>query len=216
MYGKFIAGVVGFVVSLGAVAQAPGGSRPGDTVSITRGINETVLMNLPASWKLGHAAKEDRRLLTEYVPSAEAVTNWSEMVSVQIMLGLANSGKLPLSGMLQGASQVMKTVCKDVLFQQFGEGVLDGRPAAVALIGCARAPAAAPTGLRQGDSEIGLHVVVKGRDDLYFITKSRRGPGVDPATYPRQTLKPWQEFLSSIKLCDLNEPPKECVNRATR
>lgn len=218
MYGKFIAAFLGCVASLAAFAQAqpPGGGRPGDTVTVTRGMNETVVMNLPATWKLGHSAKQDRRLLTEYVPSAETVTNWSEMVSLQIMLGLANSGKASLSGMLEGASQVMKSVCKDVIFQSFGEGVLDGRPAAIALIGCARAPAAAPTGLRQGDSEIGLHVVFKGREDLYFITKSRRGPGMDAASYPRQTLRPWQDFLSSIKLCDINQPPNDCASRPPR
>lgn len=154
--------------------------------------------------------------MTEYVPAAETVTQWSEMVSVQIMLGLANSGKSTLAGMLEGAAQIMKTVCKDVIFQSFGEGVLDSRPAAIALIGCARAPAAAPAGLRQGDSEIGLHVVFKGREDLYFITKSRRGAGIDLASYPRQTLRPWQDFLSSIKLCDANQPPNDCINRMPR
>lgn len=57
MQVKLIAAIFGCAASLAAFAQAqppqPGAVRPGDTVTIVRGMNETVLMNLPSTWKLG-------------------------------------------------------------------------------------------------------------------------------------------------------------------
>src|SRR5512141_3413025 len=50
-------------------------------------VGENLLVTLPDGYKVGHTAKNDKISITEMVPKAESVNNWTEMVTTQIFFG---------------------------------------------------------------------------------------------------------------------------------
>ena len=51
-------------------------------------VNENLLVAMPEGYKLGWQDRNAQRLMSEMVPAAQTVENWTEMVTVQIFFGL--------------------------------------------------------------------------------------------------------------------------------
>jgi hypothetical protein len=48
---------------------------------------ENLLFSPPKDFKIGYQATHDGRLITEWVPAAETVEDWTQMLTVQIFRG---------------------------------------------------------------------------------------------------------------------------------
>ena len=49
--------------------------------------NENLLVAMPPGYKVGYTKHTAKGVITEMVPAAETVENWTEMVTVQIFYG---------------------------------------------------------------------------------------------------------------------------------
>jgi hypothetical protein len=51
--------------------------------------NELLLQNMPPGYKIGFQTTRGNMVMTEFVPEKESVENWTEMLTMQVFLGLS-------------------------------------------------------------------------------------------------------------------------------
>jgi hypothetical protein len=81
----------------------------------------------------------------------------------------------------------------------------------VAVLGCGKLPYALG-GMKAGEGEIGVYIVLKGSNDMYVIQRMQRVASFEPESQPI-TPQVFGELLKSffpIGLCELIDTPSEC------
>src|SRR3954453_3123169 len=70
-------------------------------------VNENLLVAVPPGYKIDHQAKSAKAIISEMVPQAQSVNDWTEMVTVQVFLGL----KQPPTIFKNNLAQLWKGAC---------------------------------------------------------------------------------------------------------
>lgn len=199
---------IGLVSSRGAWAAGPerpqrGGSVAGSqSARIAIPVYGSILqMGLPEGWKLAHEQATPAQYLAEFTPAGQGVDNWQEMVTVQGFRGLADkAGMTPKIFLRRIAEGLNQTCPRQVLGYSLGERTIDGRPATLALLGCASLPAKPGQPAR---SEFALYVAMTSGADLVLLQKARRGPPLAAEKPPLQgaELEAFWSVLQPLRLC---------------
>lgn len=156
--------------------------------------NETLLVPLPKGFKIGFTDKTDRQMMTEMVPEAESVDNWSEIVTVQIFYNLRD---VPPAEYRARLEKLAVEACPGVRFTKVKDGTENLYPMVAWSQIC-------PSNPKTGKPEYTWFKAVQGRDSFYLVQKAFKA---EPS--PKQ-LKAMTALFDSARVCDTRVPGQRC------
>lgn len=156
--------------------------------------NETLLQSLPLGYKIDFQARQGNMGITEMVPQAESVENWTEMVTTQVFFGLKSATPEQFQANME---KNWLASCKAGQSASIANGAENGYPFTLWLLSCPLNPAT-------GKPEITWFKAIKGNDSFYVVQKAFR---FEPA---REQVMQSMQYLRKVSLCDTRLPDRAC------
>lgn len=140
--------------------------------------------------------------LTEIVPPGQNQQNWTDQVAVNILYGTPNQTAQDL---LAQRVQLIQRECDDSQAGPVAPMIENGYETALRAVACTKAK-------RWGKGEVSLFKAWRGRDAMYLVARSWRGPpfGRNERPVPPETTVQWLAFIQAIVLCDTRDPKRPC------
>ena len=161
--------------------------------------DENLLTVLPKGYKVDFQERKNNVLITEMVPAAESVKNWTEMVTVQIFFGMKN---VTPEQFKQRMEQLWVGSCKGSEVHQIAQGPERGYPALIWMQSC-------PLNNATSKPEITWLKAIRGNDSFYLVQKAFE---FMPS---KEQVVEWTQYLRGVYVCDTRVPDRPCptVNR---
>lgn len=156
--------------------------------------DENLLQNLPTGYRIDFQAKQGNMLITEMVPQAETVKNWTEMLTTQTFLGLRNVTPEQFQSLM---AESWLAACKNGGIAPITSGKENGYPFSIWLQTC-------PLNPSTGKPENTWFKAIKGNDSFYVVQKAFR---FDPAN---EQVVQWMGYFRSVFVCDTRLPEHPC------
>lgn len=162
--------------------------------------DENLVHGLPTGYKVDYQARKGNMIMTEMVPQAESVKNWTEMLTSQIFLGLKTATPDSFRAVMQ---QTWKASCKDAEFASVANGQENGYPFAVWLQAC-------PLNSSTGKPEHTFFKAIKGHDSFYVVQRAyKSSPTGEQVTAA-------MEDFRAVTVCDSRLPDRPCMKVGSR
>lgn len=176
---------LGLILSLGVlVAAAPALALD----------NENVLLKLPKGYKVGFSNKTDKEKITEMVPEAQSVENWTEMVKVQTLYDTRDVTPLQYRARIE---KLWTESCPGAVFTKVKDGTENLYPMTAWTQSC-------PLNKTTGKPEFIWIKGVQGRESFHFVQKAFK---FEPS--PKQ-IKAVTALLDDARVCDTRVPGQRC------
>ena len=156
--------------------------------------DENLLVTMPEGFKTGFQQKNKDMLMSEMVPSAETVENWTRMVTVQIFYNL----KPPLDEYKDGVEKGWARACRGSSAHAVAQGEENGYPFLLWLLAC-------PLNRTTGKPEFTWFKAIQGNDSLYLVQVAFKSKPSDA------TITRWMEYLRKVQVCDTRLPDRPCA-----
>lgn len=152
--------------------------------------------------------------IRELVPVGETVDNWTKMMTISGIKGLASKADITPKIFLSNIAGGFKRACPNSFSAQaITEGKLSGFDSFVAVVSCGVLPSASGK-----SSETALIAVIKGQSDYYTIQWAERAaPSNEPIALDVPTWAAKLKLMGPIKLCPIvpgeQAPFPSCVRQ---
>lgn len=156
--------------------------------------NENLLQNLPNGYKVDFETKQGNMVMTEMVPLAESVKNWTEMVTIQVFLGTKNASPEGFQTYMQ---KMWSASCTGASMTSVANGKENGYPFTIWMQTC-------PTNPSTGKPENTWFKAIGGHDSFYVVQKAFKfKPSSDQIDL-------WMQFFRSVMTCDTRLAESPC------
>ena len=179
-----------------ALAAAPALAQQGGGLP-TPYVGENLLVGVPDGYKVDYTAKNAKASISEMVPKAETVHDWSEMVTVQIFFGLHSTPQQ----FKARVEALWRQTCTDANAHQIAEADENGYPVLVWMLVCPRNP-------QSGKPEWTWFKAIAGNDSFYLVQKAFR---FEPS---KEQVVRWTQYLRGVTLCDSRARERSCAGGA--
>jgi hypothetical protein len=161
-----------------------------DTVQLQ---NENLLMTIPDGYKTDFREKTSDMLVSEMVPVDQSVSNWTEMVRVQIFYALkATPGQFKIE-----MNKARARVCSGISSQALTEERENGYATLVWYENCSLNTAT-------GSPEFTWFKGIQGNESFYLVQVALKiQPSDDASTR-------WMDYLKKVRVCDTRLPERAC------
>lgn len=156
--------------------------------------NENLLQNLPQGYKIDFQTEKGNMRMTEIVPEAETVDNWTEMVTTQIFLGMKDKTPEQFQSTM---AKSWAAACKDSSIAPITNGEENGYAFSLWLQVC-------PINQATGKPEKTWLKAIKGNDSFYVVQKAFK---FNPS---EQQIVEWMQYFRSIMVCDTRHAEHPC------
>lgn len=154
---------------------------------------ENLLFSPPKDFKIAFQTNRDNRLMTEWIPAAETVDDWTQMLTVQIYRG----GTVDAATFLQGVGERYMDACPGTTAKGIYTGQVNGYVASMLLLKCPKNPGT-------GKPETTAFRVIRGKDALYSVQRAWRAVPSD------QEVDDVMHVLAKVTVCDTRAPEHPC------
>lgn len=140
--------------------------------------------------------------LTEIVAPGQSPQNWTDEVAVNIIYGAPKQSPQQL---LADRIASVERECEDAAVGPVSPSVENGYETAMRATACTKVK-------RLGQGEVTLYKAWKGREAMYLVARSWRGPPFEKGhvPVPPETTLQWLAVIQSIVLCDSRDPKRPC------
>jgi hypothetical protein len=156
-------------------------------------VNENLLVVAPPGYKTGFQTRKNNMDMTEWVPAAETVENWTEMVTIQVFHGQ----KIPPDQFRDGMAKMWTAACPNAQSASIASTVENGYQVVVWLLTC-------PNNPKTGKPENTWFKVVQGNDSFYVVQKAFK------FTPSKDQVVQWTNYLKQVQVCDTRAPDHPC------
>jgi hypothetical protein len=146
--------------------------------------------------------------LTEITPPGQSPQSWTDEVAVNILYGAPTQSPQQL---LSDRIALVQRECEDSAVGPISPLVENGYETAMRAVACTKVK-------KLGEGEVTLYKAWKGRDAMYLVARSWRGPPFEKGhvpVAPEVTLQ-WLAVIQSIVLCDTRDAKRPCPNPAAQ
>lgn len=164
------------------------------TVCFAQLSDENLLQNLPQGYKIDLQTKKGNMIMTEMVPQAETVNNWTEMLTTQVFLGLKNTTPDQFQALI---AKTWIAISKGGEVTSVTKGEENGYPFSIWLQTCPLNPAT-------GKPERTWVKAIKGNDSFYVVQKAFK---FDPS---KKQVVQWMQYFRSVAVCDTRLADRQC------
>ena len=152
-----------------------------------------MLLSPPKDFKIGYQATRDKRQITEWVPAAETVEDWTQMLTVQVFRGAA----VDAPTFLQDVGKRYMSACPGTTAKGIFTGQVNGYVASMLLLKCPKNPGT-------GKPETTAFRVIKGKDAPYSVQRAWR------AVLSDQEVDDVMHSLGKVTVCDTRAREDPC------
>jgi hypothetical protein len=157
-------------------------------------VNENLLVAKPDGYKIGFNDKKNNAVISEMVPVSESVENWTEMVTVQIFLGMKGVTPEQFKARME---KLWSGACANAISLPVANVVENGYPVNVWHMTC-------PLNAQTGKTEITFFKAIQGNDSFYVVQKAFK---FEPT---KEQVVTWTTYLKKISVCDSRLPERRC------
>jgi len=154
---------------------------------------ENLLFSPPKDFRVGFQSSHDNRMMTEFVPAAETVEDWTRMLTVQIYRGATTDA----ATFLQGIGKRYMDACAGTTTKGIFTGQVNGYVVSMLVLKCPKNPST-------GKPETTAFRVIKGNDALYSVQQAWRSVPSD------QDLDDVIHGLAKVTVCDTRSADHPC------
>jgi len=154
---------------------------------------ENLLFSPPKDFKVGFQSSHDNRMMTEFVPAAETVEDWTQMLTVQIYRVATTDA----ANFLQGIGKRYMDACAGTTAKGIFTGQVNGYVVSMLVLKCPKNPST-------GKPETTAFRVIKGNDALYSVQRAWRSVPSD------QDLDDVMHGLAKVTVCDTRSADHPC------
>jgi hypothetical protein len=200
-----------FVASAGAEEKEQGSSL----TQISPIFSQLVMFSVPEGFKTVFENTNGNRYIRESVLAGETVDEWSQMITVTGLKGLATDRSVTPQLFATQIGFGFKHACPETFSEKvMGATKISGQDGFVAVVACGTVL----TSLTK-HSEAALLIVIKGSADDYTIQWAERGPAsAQPIAIDTDKWTGRLRELSPIKVCPLlpgeRAPYPSCINQS--
>jgi hypothetical protein len=153
-----------------------------------------VLSKMPNGYKVGFEEASDMGSILELVPEGETVTQWTEMLTVQI---LRNKHGLTLSEYRKGVEKLWALICPGSSSETVEQGFEQLHPTLTWSQTC-------PLNRKTGKPEMTWFKVMIRNGNFVVVQKAYRfKPSIEEIAH-------WNDFLREIEICDPGSTAQAC------
>ena len=156
--------------------------------------DENVLVPLPDGFKQGYRSGGGQRELTEFVPAAETVNSWSQMVTEITLRGLGQVDGETLQATMLAQ---WKAACPGADGHHLESGKENGYATSYWTFSCPRNP-------QTGQSESMVRKVIVGKDAIYDVQYAYK------KTAEPELVRSSTAYLRRVIVCDTRTPEHPC------
>ncbi len=156
--------------------------------------DENLLQSLPQGYKIDFQTKQGSMIMTEMVPQTETVDNWTEMITVQIFLGLKNATPEQFQAFM---AKAWLGACRNGEVAPITKGEENGYPFSIWVQAC-------PLNQATGKPEKTWFKAIKGNDSFYVVQKAFK---FDPS---KEQIAKWMQYFRSVAVCDTRLADHPC------
>jgi len=159
--------------------------------------SETLIMSAPKGFKVGDPAAlagQDGAKIAEYIPQAETLSNWSQMVTAQVVRDLKKSDPDTFAESLKGP---WLKACDDSEVHEIKNGEENGYTYSTWVFSC-------PLNVGTGKPKNTFVKFISGNDGLYsiqYIYQSALSPDMATAA---------MDYLGDVRACDTRLADRPC------
>ncbi len=186
------------------------------TIVSTPIFSQNLVHGLPSGWKLVNSGKANRPegmlFSLNYALDGQTPANWTELITVTGFKNLAQNANATPKALIGKMAGQKESVCPGNSVVASGGDVAFGEVRGhVAVLGCGKLPNDLG-GMKAGEGEIGVYIVLKGANDMYVIQRMQRVASFEPKSQPitPQVLGELLQSFFPIGLCELTDTPNEC------
>jgi hypothetical protein len=154
---------------------------------------ENLLFSPPKDFKIGFQTNRDNRLMTEWVPAAETVDDWTQMLTVQIFRGAS----VDAESFLRGVGKRYMDACPGTSAKGIFTGRINGYVVSMLLLKCPKNPGT-------GKPETTAFRVINGQDALYSVQRAWRDVPSE------KDLDDVMHTLAKVTVCDTRAADHPC------
>ncbi|HZP78312.1 MAG TPA: hypothetical protein VFB45_19365 [Pseudolabrys sp.] len=158
-------------------------------------VNENLLVSMPDGYKVDYHVEKDDVIMTEMVPTAETVHDWTEMVTVQVFLGL---NRTPPKEFMTGMADRWTKACPGALSHTIADTTENGYPTLVWIFTCPHNP-------ETGKPEYTWFKAIAGKDSFYLVQKASKSEPTE-----EQITKWVGGYLKNVRVCDSRLRDRAC------
>jgi hypothetical protein len=196
--------VASFLVLFAGAASAPGADAPTKPGGVQRVItpvfHRLVAFSLPPPFRVGFERTTGNIYVREHVPEGETVDEWSRMITLTGVQGMAYSPEATPQRYLQALARGFQRHCPNTYVAlDLGPQPLAREPSFAAVVSCGRV-----TSGGKAHSETSVMVAIRGSDDFYALQWTEHGP--DSAHPLALDSKYWSARLAQlgpVQLCPI-------------
>jgi hypothetical protein len=201
------------LLELPTLSLAQGGTRA-PNMFFSRVWSQAVVHAIPDGWKLVQqgASADGARYTLNYAPEGASPSSWTELITVTGFKDMAKDPKASPAGMVEYLARQKRAVCPDrAVAISAGDVMLGQRRGNIAIVGCGQLPSDI-AGIKAGEGEISLHIVISGDKDMYVITRLQRVAPYEPSAEPisKEVFGRLVRELLPAGICELNDTPAQC------
>lgn len=156
--------------------------------------DENLLQSLPQGYKVDFQTKQGSMIMTEMVPQAETVDNWTEMLTVQIFLGLKNATPEQFQALM---AKAWLGACRNGEVAPITKGEENGYSFSIWVQAC-------PLNQATGKPEKTWFKAIKGNDSFYVVQKAFK---FNPS---KEQIAQWMQYFRSVAVCDTRLADRPC------
>lgn len=184
--------VTGLLIGL-ATASAQTSSTNSQNLS-----DENLLLAVPEGYKIDFQQQTGEMPIREMVPDAQTVTDWTEMVTVQVFHDL----KVTPEQLKASIDKEGPAACDGIESHPVAQGDENGYAYMLWLQSC-------PLNKTTGKPEITWFKAIAGNDSVYVVQLAFKAwPSKDQITS-------WMHYLGSVRVCDSRLPERACPSRSS-
>jgi hypothetical protein len=155
--------------------------------------DENLLVAVPDGYKIDFQQRTGNMLISETVPVAQTVHDWTEMVTVQVFHDL----KIRPEQFKARIDQEGPAACPGIESHPIAQGDENGYPYLVWLQSC-------PLNKATGKPENTWFKAIAGNNSFYVVQLAFK------AWPAKEQITSWMHYLGSIKVCDTRLPERAC------
>jgi hypothetical protein len=173
--------------------------------------SQKVSFKLPTNWKVAFENQQSDSYMIEFIPKSESINIWENLLTIQGFKNLAD--RMTPENFLDDLVVSYKGICDDAfIFEKLGLIDITGHQAFAAIIGCANLPDPQGNYSKEGQSELGYYISIKGENDFYLIHKSISGNAfnINESPINKDNTSEFMALFLPIELCKKSGEPYEC------
>jgi hypothetical protein len=155
--------------------------------------DENLLVAVPDGFKIDFQQRTDDMLISEAVPVAQSVHDWTEMVTVQVFHDL----KVTPEQLKARIDTEGNAACPGIESNPVAQGDENGYAYMVWLQSC-------PLNKATGKPEITWFKAIAGNDSFYVVQLAFK------AWPSKDEIASWMHYLGSVSVCDTRLPERAC------